>query len=150
MTIWRPSSQIKVKALGLHWRDGGLLAAEVRSDDGTLKGVRPLGGAVEFGETWQQTLVREFQEELNIDVTIAGPPLVMENIYTHEGHTGHEILFLADVTFPAGAFAGRDHVIFAEDNGALCTARWFDFEQLDSSGPALFPAGAKSRLTPRW
>jgi ADP-ribose pyrophosphatase YjhB (NUDIX family) len=50
-----------------------------------------LGGAVEFGETWQQTLVREFQEELDINVTIVGPPLVMEHIYTHEGNIGHEI-----------------------------------------------------------
>ena len=63
MTPWRPSSTIRVKALGLHWRDGRLLASEVNRDDGTLKGVRPLGGTVEFGETWQDALIREYQED---------------------------------------------------------------------------------------
>ena len=61
MTPWLPSSTIRVKALGLHWRDGRLLASEVNRDDGTLKDVRPLGGTVEFGETWQDALIREFQ-----------------------------------------------------------------------------------------
>ncbi len=64
MTKWRPAQHGKVKALGLHWRDGKLLAAEVFDDQGRLKGVRPLGGGIEFGEHWQAALIREFKEEL--------------------------------------------------------------------------------------
>lgn len=51
MNIWRPPSRIRVKALGLHWLNGRLLAAEVYDDAGRIKGVRSLGGGVEFGET---------------------------------------------------------------------------------------------------
>ncbi|MCJ9736228.1 DNA mismatch repair protein MutT, partial [Bradyrhizobium sp. PRIMUS42] len=29
MTTWRPHAHIRVVAIGLHWRDGRLLAAEV-------------------------------------------------------------------------------------------------------------------------
>lgn len=74
MTTWRPPSHIRVKALGLHWRAGKLLAAEVRTDSGRIKGVRPLGGSVEFGETAKEAVIREFKEELGVDVSVrAGP-----------------------------------------------------------------------------
>jgi hypothetical protein len=44
MTTWRLHSHIRVVAIGLHWRNDRLLAAEVRDDAGRIKGVRPLGG----------------------------------------------------------------------------------------------------------
>lgn len=56
MTTWRPHPHVRVVAIGLHWRDGRLLAAEVRDDAGRLKGVRPLGGEIEFGESWRTAL----------------------------------------------------------------------------------------------
>lgn len=147
MTSWRPQQHVKVKAIGLHWREGKLLAAEVFDDHGQLKGVRPLGGGVEFGESWQTALAREFKEELNVDVEVNGPPHVMENIYTHHGATGHEVLFIGEVRFSAQAFAGQNVIEFLEDNGTPCTARWFDLTELDlADGPALFPAGLKQVL----
>ncbi|MEY9126386.1 8-oxo-dGTP pyrophosphatase MutT (NUDIX family) [Bradyrhizobium yuanmingense] len=108
MTTWRPHPRIRVVAIGLHWRGGRLLAAEVRDDAGRIKGVRPLGGEIEFGESWRAALVREFNEELGIDVGIMGEPLVMENIFVHEASAGHEVMFIAEVAFPDGAFAGQD------------------------------------------
>ena len=60
MTTWRPHSNIRGVAIGLHWRNDRLLAAEVRDDAGRIKGVRPLGGEIEFGESWQAALTREF------------------------------------------------------------------------------------------
>lgn len=147
MTSWRPPQHVKVKAIGLHWRAGKLLAAEVFDDHGQLKGVRPLGGSVEFGESWQTALAREFKEELGVAIEVAGPPLVMENIYTHHGATGHEVLFIGEVRFDAQAFAGLDVIEFFEDSAAPCTARWFDLAELDlPDGPALFPAGLKEVL----
>lgn len=146
MTVWRPSQTIKVKALGLHWRAGQLLAAEVEDDQGLIKGVRPLGGTVEFGENWQQCLVREFREELKIDVRIEGAPLVLENIYRHEGMVGHEILFIAPVVFPDGAFAEANEIQFYEDNGVPCIARWFGMDELQERGIPLFPMGLRKAL----
>ncbi|MBI1649713.1 NUDIX hydrolase [Hyphomicrobium sulfonivorans] len=149
MTIWRPPAQIRirVKALGLHWRDGRLLAAEVYDDSGRIKGVRPLGGSVEFGETARTAVVREFREELGIEATISGDPFFLENIYVHEGAPGHELVILFNVEFPAGAFAELTHIPFAEDNGATSIARWFNLDELDlADGPALYPTGLKARL----
>ena len=62
----------------MHWRDGRLLAVEVLDDAGRVKGVRPLGGTVEFGEKAELAVVREFQEELGITVDPHSPcnPLI--------------------------------------------------------------------------
>lgn len=147
MSIWRPPSQIRVKALGLHWRGGRLLAAEVYDDNGRIKGVRPLGGTVEFGEPARSAVVREFREELGVEITISGEPIFFENIYVHEGAPGHELVVLFNVEFPAGAFADRTQISFAEDNGAMSIARWFNLDELDlADGPALYPTGLKARL----
>ncbi|MBR1165483.1 NUDIX hydrolase [Bradyrhizobium liaoningense] len=147
MTTWRPHPHIRVVAIGLHWRNGRLLAAEVRDDAGQIKGVRPLGGEIEFGESWRAALVREFSEELGIDVIIVGEPLMLENIFVHEGSTGHEVMFIAEVAFPESAFNGRDRIDFREDNGEEIVARWFDLSDLDGDGgPSLYPTGLKGLL----
>ena len=147
---WRPHNSIRVKSLGLHWRENRLLAARVFDDSGKLKGVRPLGGTIEFGETAQNALLREFQEELGISISIASLPIFCENLYEHEGQTGHEYLIVFDVTFPKGSFANQEEITFSEDNGALCSAAWFSLEDLDlPDGPKLFPEGLKDRLLER-
>ncbi len=122
---------------------------DVLDDAGNLKGVRPLGGSVEFGETWQVTLAREFKEELDIDVQITSAPMVFENIFSHEGSVGHEVLFLADVAFPKGAFEGQDQVIFAEDSGELCRASWWALDDLKAQYIPLYPDGLMDALAKR-
>ncbi len=111
-----------------------MLASEIFSHSGRMKGVRPLGGVIEFGETWRAAVVREFQEEPGIDVDVRGEPLVIENIYVHKGATGHEVVFIAEVVIPDGAFEDQDSITFREDNGVTCVARWFALYDLSSEG----------------
>ncbi len=148
MSTWRPKPEIRVKALGLHWRDERLLAAEVYRDDGSVKGVRPLGGSIEFGEPAEVALRREFKEELGVNVEVLGGPILMENLYFHEGVTGHEVLFIFEVDLPPAAFNNRDYITFQESDGTLCTERWYDLDLLDQAGGLeLYPAGLKTLLT---
>lgn len=65
MTINSKSSVIRIKALGLHWRGPKLLAFEVYDHEGRLKGVRPLGGGVEFGESAKDAVIRESAEAID-------------------------------------------------------------------------------------
>ena len=147
MSTWRPASRIRFKALGLHWREGRLLAAEVLDDAGCVKGVRPIGGTVEFGETAEVAVIREFQEELGITVKAVSPPTFMENIFMHEGSLGHEIVAIFDVSFPPDTNLPKERFQFTEDSGTTCFAEWFSLDMLDlPNGPQLYPSGLKAHL----
>lgn len=148
MTPWRPPQQIRAKVIGLAWRGDRLLAMEVSDDAGRLKGVRPPGGSIAFGETRDEALIREFREELGCGVTRTGPWSVFENIFRHEGALGHEIVFAADLALHDAALYGRDAIHFLEDDGASCTARWFRPDALPD-GDALFPDGLAAALEAR-
>ncbi len=150
MTPWRPRQQICVKAIGLLWHGPRLLAAEVINEDGTLKGVRPLGGGVRFGETWQAALRREYREELGLEVRVTGAPIVLENIFDHAGAIGHEVVFAADIAVVSGTLPTHGAIPFHEADGSAWQARWFDFDALDGAGGVpLFPAGLKQALEAR-
>ena len=131
------------------WRDGKLLAAEIRGDDGRVRGVRPLGGSVEFGEPAEAALRREFKEELGIDVEVLDGPMFMESLYVHEGVPGHEVLFIFEVGLPSVPFDQRECISFHESDGTPCSARWYELDSLDQAdGPELYPKGLKALLAP--
>ena len=147
MTLWRPNNQIRVKAIGLLRKEEKFLAAEVKRDDGTTKGVRPLGGTLEFGETWQQALRREFKEELRTEINILSAPIILENIFRHEGTLGHEIIFVAEIRAPEAFYQRHSPVYFKEDGGTRHKADWFSLSDLTTKGLDLYPNGLTKYLT---
>ncbi|MGO7182520.1 NUDIX hydrolase [Rhizobium brockwellii] len=149
MAIWRPSQQIRVKVIGLAWRKDQLLAAEVEDDSGRIKGVRPLGGAIEFGESREEALHREFTEELETDIRIVGPWHLLENIYEHHGAIGHESIFAADIELANASLYERDEIHYSELDETAATARWFGRDSLRDVGIDLYPTGL-DRLLSRW
>ncbi|MBY3180335.1 NUDIX domain-containing protein [Rhizobium sp. 25PS6] len=149
MTVWRPSQQIRVKVIGLAWRKDQLLAAEVEDDSGRIKGVRPLGGAIEFGESREEALHREFREELETDIRIVGPWHLLENIYEHQGAIGHEYIFAADIELADASLYQRDEIRYSELDETAATARWFGRDSLRDAGIDLYPTGL-DRLLSRW
>lgn len=141
MTIWRPTQSITVKVIGLAVREGRLLAAEVYNDEGNIKGVRPLGGHIEFGETREHALRREFTEELDTEIDITGTWHMFENLYEHEGLVGHEYVHCVSVSLLDSSLYTRDRIVFCEDSGAECIARWFSVKGCKGGEVALFPTG---------
>lgn len=148
MTTWRPPQTIRTKVIGLAWRRDRLLAVEVLDDRGRIKGVRPPGGSIAFGETREQALDREFREELGCGVTITGAWTAFENIYRHEGALGHEIVFAAEIRLHDATLYERDAILFNEDDGTPCTARWVR-PDAPPEGAALFPDGLAAALGER-
>jgi ADP-ribose pyrophosphatase YjhB (NUDIX family) len=138
MTMWKPSPFIRVKVLGLAWRREELLLAEVEDSSGRVKGVRPLGGSIEFGETREQALLREFGEELGCAVSLAGPWHGFENIFEHEGAIGHEYLFAANIELSDARLYESERIAFLESDASDCCARWFSPTALPQ-GIDLFP-----------
>lgn len=140
MAVWAPEQRIRVKVIGLAWRGDALLLAEVEDESDRVIGLRPLGGAVEFGETREQALEREFREELGCGVAIRGPWHGFENLFEHEGRTGHEYLFAAEIALGDPSLYERDCIPFSEDGGLPCRAVWVSPKRLPE-GVALYPAG---------
>ncbi|HEY6817414.1 MAG TPA: NUDIX domain-containing protein [Croceibacterium sp.] len=140
MTIWTPSPEIAVKVIGLAWRGAELLVAEVEESDGRVKGVRPLGGSIEFGETREAALVREFAEELGCAVSVTGPWHTFENLYRHEGAQGHEFIFAAAIRLGDEQLYRRDRFHYLEHEGTRCCAVWLDPLHLPA-GVELYPTG---------
>jgi ADP-ribose pyrophosphatase YjhB (NUDIX family) len=145
MTIWRPPPEIRVKVLGLAWRGSQLLLAEVEDDAGRVKGYRPLGGCVEFGETREAALRREFAEELGCGVTVIGPWHAFENLYRHEGAIGHEYLFAAAIRLDDEWLYALDRIAFREADLTGCRAGWFDPRALPE-GSELYPGGLRTLI----
>ena len=141
MTVWRPSQTILVKVIGVAMHNGRLLAAEIYTDEGDVKGIRPLGGHVEFGETREVALRREFMEELGVEIEITGTWRMFENLYEHEGLFGHEYILCASIGLLDKSLYTKDRMVFSEDSGAESVARWFSVKECKRGEIALFPDG---------
>src|SRR5262245_41661139 len=91
---WRPPERIRAIAIALVYRKAELLVMAVKDDSGAVKGWRPLGGAIEFGESAEEAVTREFLEEIGSPIRCVRQLCVLENLYSHEGARGHEIVFV--------------------------------------------------------
>jgi ADP-ribose pyrophosphatase YjhB (NUDIX family) len=137
MSTWRPRQSIRPVAIGL-LRDGDrLLVAEVPNDDGSVKGWRPLGGGVEFGETAEAALRREFLEELGVEIEIDGPPTIFENLYEHAGCIGHEIIFAFPIQVTDAAIKAERRFQIRDNETPVCV-EWIEMARF-AKGESLFP-----------
>jgi ADP-ribose pyrophosphatase YjhB (NUDIX family) len=140
MSTWRPSSIVRPIAVGVVRRRDEMLLMAVRDDDGTLKGWRPLGGTIEFGERAAAALQREFAEE--IGAALAEPKLltVIESLYSHHGVAGHEIVFVFEARFADEGAYSRE--AFSFDDGGVCNdVHWVALADFRRGEVELFPAG---------
>lgn len=82
-------------------KDGKLLTAKRATTKDFLPGVYELiGGHVEFGETLEDCLIREFREELHIDIVVGNPFYAFT--YLADNNTNHivEVEFFAKMKDP--------------------------------------------------
>jgi len=145
MSTWRPPSIVRPIAIGIIRRGDELLLMVVRSDDGAIKGYRPLGGSIEFGERASGALKREFMEELGL--SLAEPMLltVLENLYTHHGTTGHEIVFVFETSLMDASAYHKERFSY-EDGGVRNDVEWVALARFRAGEVALFPAGLLDHL----
>jgi ADP-ribose pyrophosphatase YjhB (NUDIX family) len=100
---------------------------------------RPLGGSIEFGETGRQTIGRELREELDAEVIVGRYLCTSENIFTFNGHTGHEIVLIFEAEFAdlqrfwPGPFEGK------EDSGETFAALWKPLSFFREKHAPLYP-----------
>ncbi|KAB8332541.1 NUDIX hydrolase [Scytonema tolypothrichoides VB-61278] len=99
---------------------------------------RAMGGGVEFGETSKDALKREFQEEIQAELTNIRYLGCLENIFTFNGQPGHEIIQLFESDFVDTKFYEIEKLVFSEGERQK-TALWVDLNRFQLGELRLVP-----------
>jgi ADP-ribose pyrophosphatase YjhB (NUDIX family) len=141
---WRPPQTIRAIAVGLVYRGSDVLVMAVKDDSGVIKGWRPLGGAIEFGESAEEALAREFLEEVGKPIRCIKQLCVLENLYIHEGARGHEIVFVFEAEFASSDFSPADFSSF--DGGITKDVAWRPVREFVDGLERIFPEELSGHL----
>lgn len=124
-------------AVGLPVRSGRVLMIDGTDHVKAEAFHRAIGGGIEFGETAEAALRREFLEELGVSLGEVELLDVIENIFTHEGSPGHEIAHVYAVESAEIDAIPLDASLEVLDEGS--PIRWVPIE---SANP-LYPDGVE-------
>lgn len=127
--------EIRPVALGLAIKDGKLLVSEGYDSKKNQTFYRCLGGGIEFLETSQEAIKREFKEEIGADITVKDFLGISENIFTFEGKNGHELIFLYMVELRDSDYK-EEYSIIDEVNS---TAKWIDIQSFKTKEKIIYP-----------
>lgn len=132
------SDSIRPIALGIAKKDNKILVGIGYDKVKKQTFYRALGGGIEFGETSKDAVKREFQEEIHADIKVGELLGVTENIFTYQGKTGHEIVFLYSIEIPNDNFK-NDYEI--NDEVGKYNAVWVDIDDFKSGKKIIYPEG---------
>ena len=127
--------------IGVAVRDGRILAGEGFDTHKRERFYRPPGGGIEFGESSEDALRREFREELDTEVTAVGYLGALENVFTFDGRPGHEILLVYRVELAADDRLAGETVAGTESDGTPFVARWLPLDDVRGGSAILYPDG---------
>lgn len=130
--------EIRVLALGLI-RDGDRVFISEGYDPVKQQPFyRALGGGVDFGEPSFDALKREFQEEIQAELTHINYLGCIENLFTFNDQPGHEILFVYQCDFVDPKFYQLEQIAFAEGERKK-RALWIEIDRFKSGELRLVP-----------
>ncbi len=131
---------IRVLALGLIYDRDRLFISQGYDDLKKQTFYRALGGGVDFGEPSEVALVREFQEELQAEITNIQYLGCLENLFSFNGNPGHEIIQLYRCDFSDRQFYTLDQVEFQEGERRKL-ALWLETKRFLTGELILYPQG---------
>ena len=137
-------ARIRPIVIGLFRHNGAILVAEGHDPVMGETFYRPIGGAIEFGETSAEALVREVREELAEEITDLKYLGTLENIFTFDGNTGHEIVQVYDARFTDAAVYDRGALDGYEADASVeeFTATWIPVAAFEGDdGRIIYPHG---------
>jgi ADP-ribose pyrophosphatase YjhB (NUDIX family) len=138
-------------AVGVVRRGGALLVLEGYD---RVKGEtfwRLPGGTIEFGELGADAVVREFREELGVEMRAGAYLGTVENLFRWEGLDGHELVRVYELEPVDEGLLEADEWPVVEPGLATRAAIW---RRPDEMGAHLYPGGARELLLrtgdPEW
>lgn len=99
---------------------------------------RPVGGSLKFGETSEEAVRREVDEEIGVQITNLRLLGVLENIFSCEGQDAHEIVFVYEARFRDEKLYRRPLLRGCEECAGAYAAVWRDPRE---PAPTLHPEG---------
>ena len=137
-----PSQRIRPLAICLINHNGKTLAAEGYDPVKRETFFRPLGGQIEFGERGHETIMREFREEIDAQVTDIRYVGAMENLFTFNGERGHEIVLVYVGKFADATLYEQASIEGVEDADNLhFVAKWISMADCTAGRVRLYPDG---------
>lgn len=128
--------EIRPIVLGIAKKNNQILVSEGFDKVKNQTFYRCLGGGIEFLETSEAALKREYKEELNIDIDIEDYCGLTENIFTYEGKNGHELILFYNIKIKEEDIKERYHII---DDNAETDAYWIDIDEFKNKNKILYP-----------
>ena len=132
------SENIRLLALGIIRQGDRLFLSQGYDPVKQQTFYRAMGGGVHFGETSLEALQREFQEEIQAELTNIKYLGCLENIFVYNGKPGHEIIQLYQGDFLEPKFYQLEQINFKEGKRQK-TALWVDIERLLSGELRVVP-----------
>jgi len=120
--------------------NGRILAAKGADSVKQTEFYRPLGGMIEFGEHSSEALKREIMEETGQEITNLKYITTIENIFTYEGKSGHEIVMVYDAEFTDKSLYEKEDIDVTEGE-IWCKAYWLNINDCKNGKITLYPEG---------
>jgi 8-oxo-dGTP pyrophosphatase MutT (NUDIX family) len=133
-----PKPRIRVIVLGLIKSETQVLVCQGYDAAKQQPFYRALGGGIEFGESSQDALHREFQEEIQAELTNVQYLGCIENRFVYQGQAGHELIQLYQCDFADPHFYQLETIPGMEGDQAF-TAVWVDIAHLKARDLRLVP-----------
>ena len=130
--------EIRVLALGAIKNDERIFISQGYDPIKQQTFYRAMGGGVDFGETSYEALRREFQEEIQAELTNIKYLGCLENLFIFNGKPGHEILQVYQCDFADPKFYQLESLVFSEGERQK-TALWVEINRFKSGELKLVP-----------
>ncbi len=128
--------EIRPIVLGIVRKDNKLLVSKGYDKSKKQEFYRCLGGGIEFLERSEDALIREFKEELNINIKVGKFLGICESIFNYKGKNAHELVLLYDAYIDDKDYQEKYKVI---DDESETEAVWVEINRFKDKELTLYP-----------
>ncbi len=136
------AKRIRPISLGLIEHSGHIFVSQGQDRHTQETFYRFLGGGIDFGETSQAALAREFGEEIQAELTDIEYLTCLDNIFTINGKAKHELIQLFRCRFVDPAFYRLEETFKLIEGDRTEQAFWLNTQRVFSGECRLVPAAA--------
>ena len=140
------AKRIRPIALGLIEHEGYLFVSRGKDPKTSESFYRFLGGGIDFGETSQAALEREFLEEVQAELTAIEYITCLDNIFVYNGKPKHELIQLFRAQLVDSKFFQLQETFRFVEGERVDQALWIETSRVLSGEYRLVPESCHQYL----